>query len=341
MSDDGIGSAGTTPVEPDNPLYDAVKEGGGFVEDEDGNVTGGPDGDGTARTEEERTSSGGGGSSGSGSSGSGGSGRSDTLSDAPLGGSGGSGGGSSNSSGGSGGGGSDSSGGSSGSGESLSDASIGSAGTTPVSPDNPLYDAVKETGKVSGGPEGRERTSVDGTVVREDTASDVRTAALGDLNEATGNEGQGFQPEDVELQTTQRDGQTFISAGLTDRGQDKLADERTRQAQDELFGEVQAQTQAQLDRDDVSISRDGGDMFRAQLTDSGRRAEAGAQSDRFGEGDFLVNNSGDVFSIAAGIEGVSPGDITLQDRRADPGPVETPPATWPALSPAHGRPRAT
>jgi len=58
MSDDdeSIGSAGTIPVEPDNPLYDAVKSGGGFVEDEDGNVSGGPDGDGTARTEEERTS---------------------------------------------------------------------------------------------------------------------------------------------------------------------------------------------------------------------------------------------------------------------------------------------
>jgi len=72
--DDGIGSAGTVPVDPSNPLYDAVKSGGGFVVDEDtGEVTGGPDGDGTARTEEERqnrsnnaTSGSGGGSSGGG-----------------------------------------------------------------------------------------------------------------------------------------------------------------------------------------------------------------------------------------------------------------------------------
>ena len=51
----GIGSAGTTAVDPSNPLYDAVKAGGGYVKDEEtGEVTGGPDGDGTARTEEER-----------------------------------------------------------------------------------------------------------------------------------------------------------------------------------------------------------------------------------------------------------------------------------------------
>lgn len=58
MADDekeSIGSAGTIPVSPDNPLYESVKSGGGYVEDEDGNVTGGPDGDGTAQTEEERT----------------------------------------------------------------------------------------------------------------------------------------------------------------------------------------------------------------------------------------------------------------------------------------------
>jgi len=51
----GIGSAGTTAVDPSNPLYDDVKAGGGFVKDEEtGEVTGGPDGDGTARTEQER-----------------------------------------------------------------------------------------------------------------------------------------------------------------------------------------------------------------------------------------------------------------------------------------------
>ncbi|MDS0280636.1 hypothetical protein [Haloarcula onubensis] len=51
----GIGSAGTTAVDPSNPLYDAVKSGGGYVEDEEtGEVTGGPDGDGTAWTEAER-----------------------------------------------------------------------------------------------------------------------------------------------------------------------------------------------------------------------------------------------------------------------------------------------
>jgi len=52
----GIGSAGTIPTKPSNPLYDAVKSGGGYVEDEDGNVSGGPDGDGTARTKSERMS---------------------------------------------------------------------------------------------------------------------------------------------------------------------------------------------------------------------------------------------------------------------------------------------
>jgi len=54
MAKDGIGSAGTTAVSPDNPLFEAVKAGGGYIEDENGNVTGGPDGDGTARTEQER-----------------------------------------------------------------------------------------------------------------------------------------------------------------------------------------------------------------------------------------------------------------------------------------------
>jgi len=51
---DGIGSAGTTPVKPSNPLWESVKEGGGYYIDKDGNVAGGPDGDGTAQTQEER-----------------------------------------------------------------------------------------------------------------------------------------------------------------------------------------------------------------------------------------------------------------------------------------------
>jgi len=51
----GIGSAGTTAVKPSNPLYESVKAGGGYVIDEEtGEVTGGPDGDGTAQTEAER-----------------------------------------------------------------------------------------------------------------------------------------------------------------------------------------------------------------------------------------------------------------------------------------------
>lgn len=50
----GIGSAGTTAVSQDNPLYEAVRDNGGYVETDDGGVTGGPNGDGTATTEQER-----------------------------------------------------------------------------------------------------------------------------------------------------------------------------------------------------------------------------------------------------------------------------------------------
>ena len=278
-SSEGIGEAGTTAVDPDNPLADAVEAGGGFVEDGQGNVTGGPDGDGTARTEAERTSN-----------------RPsvNNTSSAPAASA------------------SDSSAGQSQpTGGSTSTQQNNSSSTTQPGgsggPDGDIFDEDDPRDDMSGEEilygEGQKVTNEnadeldtldDGTVVSEETVEDVETEVLGQLNEATGNEGQGFQPEDVDITTAERDGETVLTAQVDESGQTKLEQEQDRMVEEQLFGRAQSQTEATLDSADVSFSEGQEGQIQAELTDSGRLEEAAAQNAGLSADDLFVGEEGQI-----------------------------------------------
>ncbi|MDS0284773.1 hypothetical protein, partial [Haloarcula onubensis] len=139
-----------------------------------------------------------------------------------------------------------------------------------------------------------ELDTVDGTVVREDTVRDVQTQALSSLNEQTGGEGQAFSTDDIEVTTAQRDGQQVVTAELTTAGQDKLTEERRRMTEEQLFSQVQSDTEAQLDRgEDITFTESDGQV-RAALTDEGRKQRVAAQNEGVSAEDLFVADDGTV-----------------------------------------------
>jgi len=279
-SEDGIGSAGTTPVKPSNPLYDSVKEGGGYVVDEEtGEVTGGPDGDGTARTDEERTRD----TSESDNSGSGNDdGNNSTPSPSErIGGS---------------------SAGATASPGATSTQSDSDGTTDPQAATDPTTSTDSGLNTDSDGDDGDtyseddprdemtgeeilygegqkvtnqnydELDTVDGTVVREETVQDVQTQALSSLRDQTGGDGQ-FSTDDIEVTTAQRDGQQVVTAQLTDQGRIDAA----------------AAQSDQYTSDDLQLTEDG-----VEATDQALRERVASQSDRYDAQDLRVTDEGQV-----------------------------------------------
>jgi len=152
----------------------------------------------------------------------------------------------------------------------------------------------------------------------EDSAQGAEQDAADQLDSQTDAD---IDTDDVEARTTRGDdGQLQIETSLSEEGEKTLQNE----AADDAFQDVQQQTDADLERDDVEIDTSG-ESVTASLTDSGLREEAAAQSEEFDESDFLVTRDGEVFlsneaqraQIASGIEGVSADEVVLQDTRSD------------------------
>jgi len=152
-----------------------------------------------------------------------------------------------------------------------------------------------------------------------------------DLAEDMPISGGGFDEGDVTTTVEYGDGGPAVSAEVTEAGIDEFQQRQRDRTQDRLADRLNNQTEADLDRgEDFTIERSG-DQFEAELTDSGRRAQAAAQTDQFTQDDLLIDSQGDIFAsrqarreaVADRRVGVSPDDVTFQDRRTDSGEVRT------------------